>query len=40
METITRRVTYAACPVFLDDIFVSRTFQEQLDNLWKVFYRF
>jgi hypothetical protein len=40
MECVLRALTYDACPVYLDDfIVVCRTFQEQLDNLRKVFQR-
>jgi hypothetical protein len=41
MESVLWFLTYKACLVYLDDVFVvSRTFQEQLDSLWKVFQRF
>jgi hypothetical protein len=34
-------LTYEARLVYLDDVItISGTFQEQLDNLWKVFQRF
>jgi len=40
MESILRGLTYEACLVYLDDITViGRTFQQQLDNLQKVFQR-
>ena len=40
MESVLRGLTYEACLVYLDDVVViSRTFQEQLDNLRKVFQR-
>jgi hypothetical protein len=33
-------LTFEACLVYLVDfIVIGRTFQEQLDNLWKVFLR-
>jgi len=38
MESVLRGLTYEACLVYLDDVIViGRTFQEQLDNLQKVF---
>jgi hypothetical protein len=40
MESVLRSLTYDACLVYLDDVIVvGRTFQEQLDNLRKVFQR-
>jgi len=40
MESVLRGLTYKACLVYLDDVIViGRTFQEQLDNLQKVFQR-
>jgi hypothetical protein len=40
MESVLRGLTYDACLVYLDDVIVvGRTFQEQLDNLRKVFQR-
>ena len=40
MESVPRGLTYDACLVYLDDVIViGRTFQEQLDNLRKVFQR-
>jgi len=40
MESVLRGLTYEACLGNLDDVIViGRTFQEQLDNLQKVFQR-
>ena len=40
MESVLRGLTYEACLVYLDDgIVIGRTFQEQLNNLQKVFQR-
>ena len=40
MESVLRGLTYDACLVYLDDVIVvGRNFQEQLDNLRKVFQR-
>jgi hypothetical protein len=40
MEFVLRGLTYEACLVYLDDVIViGRMFQEQLDNLQKVFQR-
>jgi hypothetical protein len=40
MEAVLRGLTYEACLVYLDDVIViGCTFQEQLDNLRKVFQR-
>jgi hypothetical protein len=40
MESVLRGLTYEPCLVYLDDVIViGCTFQEQLDNLWKVFLR-
>jgi hypothetical protein len=40
MESVLRGLTYEACLVYLDDVIVvGRTFQEQLDNLRRVFQR-
>jgi hypothetical protein len=40
MEPVLRGLTYDASLVYLDDVIViGRTFQEQLDNLRKVFHR-
>jgi hypothetical protein len=40
MEFILRGLTYDACLVYLDDVIViGHTFQEQLNNLQKVFLR-
>ena len=39
MESVLRGLTYEACLVYLDDIVIGCTFQEQLDNLQKVFQR-
>jgi predicted RNase H-like HicB family nuclease len=38
MESVLRGLTYEACLVYLDDVIVvGRTFQEQFDNLRRVF---
>jgi len=39
MESVLRSLTYDACLVYLDDIVIGRIFQEQLNNLRKVFQR-
>jgi hypothetical protein len=40
IESVLKCLTYVACLVYLDDVnVVGRTFQEQLDNLRKVFQR-
>jgi hypothetical protein len=39
MESILRGITYDICLVYVDDIIGGRMFQEQLDNLQKVFER-
>lgn len=41
MESVLRGHTYKACLAYLDDaIVLGQTFQEQHDNLWKLFQMF
>jgi hypothetical protein len=40
MESVLWGLSYEAFLVYLDDTIISRTFEEQLDNLQKDFWRF
>ena len=39
IESVLRVLTYEACLVYLDDVTVGRTFQEQVNNSRRVFQR-
>jgi hypothetical protein len=39
-DGVSLAVPYKVCLVYQDDVIVSQTFQEQLDNLRKMFQRF
>jgi hypothetical protein len=39
MEPVLRGLTYDACLVYLNDVIVGRTFQEQFENLQNLFQR-